>query len=215
MRYDNILNQQPVGLFGQTPAMVMDHKTAEDEQPERSRVVDGIEYMTVSEYVRRKDPVQYPIVDELISASGYDRTYVQLGVMTASVGRERGVNPVPMYHPEYDQVNGWPVEILDEGFRRFRMRYHLTWHMRDPEVPSVPEPVQMPMPDINPRLYDQIRGYAERRGHKYVASQDPRWRGAFALLLEAREGETPQQALIRRTSAAGVMYAIEREYEGQ
>jgi hypothetical protein len=187
----------------------------ENEQPERSRMVDGEEYMTVSEYVRRVDPVMYPQSPDLISASGYDRTYVQLGVMAASTGRDMGIEPVKMFHPEYEAVNGWPLRVLAPAWSRFKMNYEIRWLERDPEIPGVPEPVQMPVPEINPRLYAQIRAYAERKGTKYTASRDPRWRGAFQLLLEARENETPQQALIRRTSAAGVMYAIEQEYARQ
>lgn len=201
--------------YGSTPAEV------EDEKPENSRMVDPhntghpVEYMTVAEYLRRVDPVQYPVVEELISASGYDRTYVVLGKMAADQGRLMKVEPEKMYHPQYDSVNGWPTEILNAAWNKFKSQYwgKIRWLDRDPELPSVPQPVGMPPPSINPRLYDQIRNYAERKGVKYKPSRDPRWRGAMAVMLEAREGETPQQALVRRNSAAAVLYAIEMEYQ--
>jgi hypothetical protein len=185
----------------------------QDEPAERVREVDGVEHLTVSEYVRRVDPIQYPVVEELISASGYDRTYVQLGVMAAQEGRLMRVEPVKMYHPDYEAVNGWPIRILDAAWSKFKMRYDIQWMLRDPERPTVPEPVEMPATAISQGLLNQIRAAAERRGVQWAPSRDPRWRGAMAVMLEERPGESPEQALVRRTSAAAALHAIEKEYE--
>lgn len=181
--------------------------------PETSRMVDGEEYTTVSEWLRRYDPIQYPVVDELISASGFDRTYVVLGKMAAERGRLMQVNPVKMHHPDYGYVNGWPYEIIRDAFYTFRNRYDIRWLDRDPIAPTEHEPVAMPPMPYNPALYAQIRNALAARGKELKAARDPRWRGAYAMMLEQRDGETPQQALIRRNSAASVMYAIEMEYE--
>lgn len=182
------------------------------DQPENSRMVDGEEYMTVAEYLRRVDPFQYPQVPELVSSSGYDRTYVQLGKMAAEEGRTMKVDPVPMHHPDYGSVNGWPQHIIDGAWRRFSMRYDITWLDRDPVEPEVPQPYPMP-PSASPGLMAQVRTAVQRRGIEVPFTRDPRWRGAYHVLLEERKGESPQQALVRRNSAAAAMCAIELEYE--
>lgn len=206
--------------LSQTPIMDPDWSSPtaqaqrrEDDQPEHSRMVDGEEYMTVAEYVRRVDPIFYPSAPNLISSSGYDRTYAQLGKKAAEEGRLMRVKPVEMSHPEYGTVNGWPARVLDATWSKFKMHYRLDWHLRDPEVPSTPEPYEMPPAFYNAKIADQVRRAAQRRGIDFKVSRDPRWRGALSVMLEERKGETPQQALIRRTSAAGVMFAIEKEYE--
>lgn len=159
----------------------------DQDQPERSRMVDGTEYLTVSEYLRRHEPHEYPVVNELISRSGFDRTYVVLGKMTAEEGRAQNVDPVPMQHPDYGTVNGWPARIIERAWTKFSMRYDITWTARDPE------PV---LPSVNAR-------------------GDDRWNLAWRMVYEIRPNETPEQALVRRTSAAGAMFAIEKEYEGR
>lgn len=189
---------------------VEDH---ENDQPESSRMVDGEERITVSEYVRRIDPFQYPVVEELVSASGFDRTYIVLGQGAASEGRFMQVDPVRMYHPTYEAVNGWPVRIIDAAWRKFRMRYRITWLDRDPEPFEVPAPIPMPSTPVSAGLMNQIRTAVERRGIEVPFTRDPRWRGAYYVLLEERKGESPQQALVRRNSAAAAMCAIEMEYE--
>lgn len=191
-----------------------DHQD-ENDQPERSRMVDGVEYMTVSEYVRRVDPIQYPQVNELISssASGYDRTYIQLGKMAAEEGRILRVDPVRMFHPDYGTVNGWPQRIIEAAWHRFTERYDITWLDRDPEEFEVPQPFKMPATPIVQGLMNQIRDAAQRRGIELPFTRDPRWRGAYHVLLDERPGESPQQALVRRNSAAAAMCAIELEYE--
>lgn len=185
----------------------------ENDQPERSRMVDGEEYITVSEFVHRLDPFQYPQVAELVSASGYDRTYIVLGMMAAKEGRFMRVDPAPMYHPEYEQVNGWPIRIIDAAWHRFQMRYNITWLDRDPEPFVAPTPLPMPSTPISQGLMNQIRGAVQRRGIEVPFTRDPRWRGAYYVLLEERKDESPQQALVRRNSAAAAMCAIEMEYE--
>lgn len=213
-RFGNILTQPPIDIdgFRRHPQAHQD-----EDKPERSRMVDGTEYMTVSEWLRRLDPFQYPQVSELISASGYDRTYVVLGKLAADQGRLMRVEPVKLYHPEYESVNGWPASIIEAAWSKFKSRYYnsLRWLDRDPEIPPTPEPYEMPPVAISPGLMGQIRHAVERRGVALSHTADPRWRGAFAVMLEERPGESPQQALVRRTSAAGAMFAIEKEYEGR
>lgn len=190
-----------------------DHQDENEDVAEDSRMVDGTEYMSVAEWLRRYDPIQYPTVDALVSRSGVDRTYQTLGKMAAERGRLVGIEPVSLYHPSYGSVNGWPYHIIADAWSRFKFDYDITWRDRDPIVPTTPEPAQMPPVPYNPKLYAQIRESLAHRGKELPAAKDPRWRGAYTLLLEQRENETPQQALIRRQSATAVMYAIEMEYE--
>jgi len=164
------------------------------DQPECSRWVGDVEYLSVAEYVQRLNPTHYPSADELVSASGHDRTYAVLGKIVAHAGREHGVEPIMLYHPDYESVNGWPRNILALGWERFRAKYitSLRWLLRDLE---------------------RLRQL--RRRIKAPAWTDRRWKEAYDMFVgEQREDESPEQALIRRQSASAALFVIEKEYQG-
>lgn len=189
----------------------------QDEAPESTRMVGGIEHVTVAEFLRRLDPVQYPIVDDLMSRHGnVDRTYQVLGSYAATRGKLLGVKPAAMYHPEFGSVNGWPIHVIRDAWTAFLARYRgsMRWELRDETRVQPPQPISPPSPPYDARLLAQIRTAVERRGVNLKAASDPRWRQSFQMLLQERPDETPEQAMIRRNSAAAALFVIEKEYQG-
>jgi hypothetical protein len=169
--------------------------------PERSVWIGHTEYMSATEYLQRRFGA-VPKVPEL-----GDEALLRLGQIAASKGRSRWhkLTPAKLYHPVHETVNGWPKYLWDEAWEAFEDRFLY-------ELPPEPE---TPSPPYSTKLLDQLKDSLKARGQLLPVNRDPRWQGAYAMLTGTREdqNESPEQALVRRTSAAAALFAIEKEYQ--
>lgn len=167
---------------------------------ERSVRIGGVEYMSVAEYVERLYPNEYPVVDELITVGGQDQTYNRLGQIASALGRKQGIQPAKLYHQEHTSINGWPQRIIAIAWGKFVTRYQSTmrWLPRD-ETPA----------NTFAQAVALIRQSSE------AVHRDRHWIKVYTedLAGYSAQDETPEEALVRRTSAAATLYAIEKEYE--
>lgn len=163
-------------------------------EQETARIWRGVEYVSCTEFLRRTWPHAQVVATELDTAKD---TALRLGQMAASMARSWNslVVPLPtkLHHSAYpDGVNGWPMQHWARAWSRFASRYHVEFW---------PLPEMIGGPKANRPSAIPIEAYRDQR-LKNLADD----------LTKIQIGETPGEALLRRTAILAKMFQVEKEY---